>query len=42
MIDPKLQEEASKVFEKAGIDMSQAVLSVYYEWKDTILYRDAP
>ena len=31
MIDPKLQEEASKVFEKAGIDMSQAVNLFFYQ-----------
>ena len=31
MIDPKLQEEASKVFEKAGIDMSQAVTLFFYQ-----------
>ena len=31
MIDPKLQEEASKVFEKAGIDMSQAVSLFFYQ-----------
>ncbi len=30
MIDSKLQEEASKVFEKAGIDMSQAVNLFFY------------
>ena len=31
MIDPKLQEDASKVFEKAGIDMSQAVSLFFYQ-----------
>ena len=31
MIDPKLQEEAAKVFEKAGIDMSQAVSLFFYQ-----------
>lgn len=31
MIDSKLQEEASKVFEKAGIDMSQAVNLFFYQ-----------
>lgn len=31
MIDSKLQEEASKVFEKAGIDMSQAVSLFFYQ-----------
>ena len=31
MIDPKLQEEASKVFEKAGIDMSQAVNLFFFQ-----------
>lgn len=31
MIDPKLQEEASKVFEKADIDMSQAVSLFFYQ-----------
>ena len=31
IIDPKLQEEASKVFEKAGIDMSQAVNLFFFQ-----------
>lgn len=31
MIDSKLQEEASKVFEKAGIDMSQTVSLFFYQ-----------
>ena len=31
MIDSKLQEEASKVFENAGIDMSQAVNLFFFQ-----------
>ena len=31
IIDPKLQEEAAKVFEKAGIDMSQAVNLFFFQ-----------
>ena len=31
MIDPKLQEEASKLFENMGMDMSQAVSLFFYQ-----------
>ena len=31
MIDPKLQEEAAKLFEKMGMDMSQAVSLFFYQ-----------
>ena len=31
MIDPKLQEEAAKLFENMGMDMSQAVSLFFYQ-----------
>ena len=39
MIDPKLQEEAAKLFENMGMDMSQAVSLFFYQ---CIMYGKIP